>query len=143
MFGERLKLLRNERSMFQRNLAELLNVAPSTIGMYERGQRDPDTETIKFLAEYFNVSTDWLLGRTNDRIGIVEPDEGIARDNIKYKTYQEMLNKMIELLEKENIVSTVEKVDPKEAIELIFKHGASAAIEILKLRHQDKSNKES
>lgn len=65
MFGERLKILRTEKKMLQKELAELMKVSPSTIGMYERGQRDPDTNTLKFLAEYFNVSVDYLLGRSD------------------------------------------------------------------------------
>jgi len=62
MFGQRLKILRNKKGMLQKDLANLLKVSPSTIGMYERGKRDPDTETVVFLAKYFNVSTDYLLG---------------------------------------------------------------------------------
>ncbi|AKL95593.1 hypothetical protein CACET_c21460 [Clostridium aceticum] len=62
MFGKRLKIIRTEKGLLQKDLAELLNVSPSTIGMYERDQRDPDTNTLKFLAEHFNVSIDWLLG---------------------------------------------------------------------------------
>lgn len=62
MFGQRLKVLRNKKGMLQKDLANLLRVSPSTIGMYERGKRDPDTDTVVFLAKYFNVSTDYLLG---------------------------------------------------------------------------------
>ncbi|MFT9496303.1 helix-turn-helix domain-containing protein [Anaerosolibacter sp.] len=65
MFGERLKELRSKKDMTQQDLANLLNVSPSTVGMYEQGRRDPDTNTIKFLSDYFNVSTDYLLGQTN------------------------------------------------------------------------------
>lgn len=67
MFGERLKELRIGKNMLQKELADLLKVSPSTIGMYERGQRDPDTDTLRFLAEYFDVSIDYLLGRTDER----------------------------------------------------------------------------
>lgn len=62
MFGERLKIIRTENNLKQADLAALLNVSNSTIGMYEQGRRDPDTETIKFLAKHFGVTTDWLLG---------------------------------------------------------------------------------
>lgn len=65
LFGDRLKILRNEKGMTQSDLAKLLDISPSTIGMYEQGRRDPDTKTLKFLAEYFDVSIDYLLGRVN------------------------------------------------------------------------------
>lgn len=67
MFGIRLKELRKEKSINQKELATLLKVSASTIGMYEQGRRDPDTNTLKFLADYFDVSTDYLLGRTDER----------------------------------------------------------------------------
>ena len=63
LFGDRLKVLRNEKNMTQSELAKLLEVSASTIGMYEQGRRDPDTKTLTFLAEYFGVSIDYLLGR--------------------------------------------------------------------------------
>ena len=67
MFGDRLKLLRTEKGDTQKDLADLLDVSPSTIGMYERNQRDPDTATLRFLADYFAVSVDYLLDRTEFR----------------------------------------------------------------------------
>ncbi|WZL74078.1 helix-turn-helix transcriptional regulator [Clostridiaceae bacterium 35-E11] len=76
MFGQRLKELRKEKSLNQSEIGKLLNVSTSTIGMYEQGRRDPDTNTLKFLAEYFNVSVDYLLGRTDKReIAIIENDD--------------------------------------------------------------------
>ena len=64
-FGERLKFLRENKKMYQSELADKLGLAPSTISMYERGDRDPDTSTLTKIAEIFNVSTDYLLGRTD------------------------------------------------------------------------------
>jgi len=71
LFGDRLKLLRNEKNITQSDLAKLLEVSPSTVGMYEQGRRDPDTKTLAFLAEYFGVSIDYLL----DRIDVKNPYE--------------------------------------------------------------------
>ncbi len=82
MFGDRLRIARKERNLTQTDLARQLNVATSTIGMYEQGRRDPDTETVKFLASYFNVSTDWLLGVSNIR----NPYE--CKDDISIIKYQ-------------------------------------------------------
>lgn len=67
MFGDRLKKLRKEKDILQKDLADALKLSVSTIGMYEQGRRDPDTETLSAIAEYFNVSIDYLLGKTNDR----------------------------------------------------------------------------
>ncbi len=47
-------------------LAEKLNVAPSTISGYENGKRKPDMDTLAKLADYFQSSTDYLLGRTDN-----------------------------------------------------------------------------
>lgn len=62
-----LKQLRNEKKITQRELANLLNLSPSTIAMYETGQRKPDFETLQKIADFFDVSTDYLLGRTDIR----------------------------------------------------------------------------
>lgn len=62
MFKKRLRLLRKKYSVTQQVLADSLNLSSSTIGMYEQGRRDPDTETICALANFFGVTTDYLLG---------------------------------------------------------------------------------
>lgn len=65
MLGNRLKALRIERRKTQEDMAKLLGITRQAYGKYEIGKADPDNETLKKLAEYFNVSTDYLLGRTN------------------------------------------------------------------------------
>ena len=65
MIGERLKKLRKKAGMRQEDLARLLSLAPSTIAMYENGQRDPDTSTLDEMANIFDCSSDYLLGRTD------------------------------------------------------------------------------
>lgn len=60
--GQRIKLLRVEKGMSRKELAELLGVSPSTIGMYEQGRRNPDGNKIVKLCEVFSVSSDSLLG---------------------------------------------------------------------------------
>lgn len=67
MFGKRLKKLREEKKLTQEQLGKLVNLSQQTIGHYEVNRAKPDLETMRRLAEIFNVSTDYLLGRTDSR----------------------------------------------------------------------------
>jgi len=60
-FGEKLRALIEERYMTQKQVALNLNIAPSTMGGYVQGSSEPDFETLKILAKYFDVSSDYLL----------------------------------------------------------------------------------
>lgn len=61
----RLMQLRSERNMTQKELATILKMDPSTIANYESGERKPKYEHLLRIADYFGVSIDWILGRTN------------------------------------------------------------------------------
>ncbi|CUK34165.1 helix-turn-helix transcriptional regulator [Listeria monocytogenes] len=61
--GKRISELRNKRGISQIQLAKDLNVSTSTIGMWETDKRAIKDELIIQLADYFNVTTDYLLGR--------------------------------------------------------------------------------
>ena len=60
-FGEILRELLEERDFSQKQLAQELNLAPSTLGNYIRGIREPDFRTLKAFADYFQVSVDYLI----------------------------------------------------------------------------------
>lgn len=63
-FQNILKSLRTARSLTQDELSKQLKISRSTIGMYEKGAREPDFETLELIADFFNVDIDYLLGRT-------------------------------------------------------------------------------
>lgn len=63
-FASVIKRLRIERGITQEQLASMLKVSRSTIGMYETGSREPDFETCEAIADIFNVDMDYLLGRS-------------------------------------------------------------------------------
>lgn len=71
-FQNVFKTLRLAKGLTQDELAKSLGVSRSTIGMYENGSRNPDFETLELIADYFNVDTDYLLGRTNKSTYIPE-----------------------------------------------------------------------
>ena len=60
-FGENLRKLIEERDMTQKELAKQLNIAPSTLGSYVQNAREPDFATLRLLADFFDVSIDYLL----------------------------------------------------------------------------------
>ena len=63
MFSVRLKELREKLGMSQQKFANSFGVAQSTVGMWESGKREPNYEITQQIADYFNVSVDYLLGR--------------------------------------------------------------------------------
>ena len=67
-FGKILRELRNNSKLTQTELANSLGLAFSTISMYERGEREPDFETLEAIADYFNVSMDFLLGNSSKNL---------------------------------------------------------------------------
>lgn len=75
-FTDRLKNLRKEKGLYQKDLAKALNVGRTTIGNYEQGIRFPDKDILNDLADYFNVSIDYLLGRT------AHPEPSNANDDL-------------------------------------------------------------
>ncbi|OAD64143.1 hypothetical protein A7K95_06405 [Pediococcus parvulus] len=62
-FGEKLKEVRKQHQYTQKNVAEALFVSRKTVSSWETGRNLPDIETVNRLAEYFDVTTDELLGR--------------------------------------------------------------------------------
>lgn len=67
MFSIRLKELREESGLSQYSFAAKLGIAQSTVGNWEAGKREPNLDMIGRLADFFKVSTDYLLGRTDDK----------------------------------------------------------------------------
>lgn len=64
-FSNIFKALRQTSGYTQQEFADKIGISRSTIGMYETGAREPDFETLEIIADFFNVDTDYLLGRTN------------------------------------------------------------------------------
>ena len=83
-FGERLRELREDRDLTQKKIAEVLNVSPRMVGFYENGTSFlSDESQIIRLADFFGVTTDYLLGYSNDQC---------ERQNAKLKSMFENLN---------------------------------------------------
>lgn len=66
ILGSRIKRLREKHDLSQKEVAQSLGISNVQLSRYESGDRKPDPEMIKRIADYFNVPTDYLLGRTNN-----------------------------------------------------------------------------
>lgn len=64
-FAEKLKELRQQKGMTQSELAKLLNMQRSTLGMYETGKREPNFEILNMFANFFNVDMNTLMDMNN------------------------------------------------------------------------------
>ncbi len=62
-FPKRLRKLREKRRMNRKALGELCGLSKNIIGQYERGEREPTIRSLEKIADFFEVSTDYLLGR--------------------------------------------------------------------------------
>ncbi len=86
MIGDVIKHLRTEHNITQQDLAQLVGVKTSTVGMYETGARQPSYEIIIKIADYFSVSTDYLLGRIQAELSA---DEAVIAKEINMLTLEE------------------------------------------------------
>lgn len=69
-YGERLKGLRLSKDLKQSDLAEILGVSSSAIGTYERCERQPTYELLYQYAKYFNVSIDYILCLSDEKLTV-------------------------------------------------------------------------
>lgn len=134
MFSDRLKYLRTEKNLTQRDLANILDITSGAIGMYESGKRFPNSEILNKIADYFGVSMDYLMGRTDDpytSTQITKKESDIAKKMRKLR--EEIANEdglmldgeilseetkelLLQLLEKDEIAATLnnKKYIPKK-----------------------------
>ena len=118
-FRETLKRLRQRKNISQDELAKELNVKQYVISSWEIGRSEPNIEQIKFLSTYFNVPSDYLLGK--DVIIINDEKEfEIVTNHFKQDINDDIINEIVKLLEELNekdktkIVKIIE-----DAIELL------------------------
>lgn len=78
-FGDRLRILIEEKNITQKELSAQLNIAPSTVSSYAQNTREPDFETLKMIADYFKVTTDYLLGYKSSNTKTTSQEEDLLR----------------------------------------------------------------
>lgn len=114
--GQIITELRTEKGVYQKELAAYLKVSTGTVSNYEKGHHAPDLETLCRIADYFGVTTDYLLGRTGYRYDPADLNRPVSMDY----TMSDVINTFLEL-------------NP---------HSVSKAIDYAKLLIRDQSSEE-
>lgn len=70
--GEKLKTLRNERGLYQRDVAKALDIAVTTLSGYERNDRRPNPETLRQLSDFYGVTIDYLVAGAENTVNDLE-----------------------------------------------------------------------
>lgn len=130
-FGERMKQLRIENNLTQEELAKKLSLSKSNISKYESNDVEPNIDTLNKLATLFNVSLDYLLGKSNSRNPIEE--EALKE---KYPDVHDIEEAMEVLLKQPGLMLKGEVLDDEDKIIL-----ANAIQMGLRLAEQMKENK--
>lgn len=142
LFPERLTKLREKECMSRQQLADILGVSRASLEYYEKGKRTPDIEVLYKLSEHFNVTADYLIGRTDkcgestdenavcEYTGLsenaikalhilkIESVQGYIESNIEIKELSELIKK--KLIEDEEMINSTKR-DDKELLDLLSK----------------------
>lgn len=111
-FVSKLKELREERGIQQKELAELLHVSKSTISGWEVGRNEPQQDMLIKIANYFNITTDELLGRTDSFGNVIVRAGPVSGNNNTVNSH--------------NIIGTPTKPLSESDAELLHKYHAAS-----------------
>lgn len=113
----RLKELRTEKGLLQSDIAKIINKSERTVGFYESGERDMNTDTLAKLADFFNCSIDYLLGKSDVRNPEKQEDPlNLAKIGFNMKDYtpptekqKEQIRDLLEVILKDNKKGDIKK----------------------------------
>lgn len=140
--GSHIKMLRIERGMTQDDMVKNFEqvtghkISASGLSHYETDKRKPDPSLIGALADYFGVSADYIMGRTDDRKATVPADSGLHNENVKYKQYSEIFDQLHRRLIEEGILKEGQNMTPDQ-LRLFLALGEDTAVRILKSKGID------
>lgn len=105
--GGRIAFLRDQRGLTQEELATRLGISRAALSHYEKNRREPDTETLTKVADLFQVSLDYLVGRTQVATNTLDPEIRRFSDELELSD--------AELMERFSLTIDGRKLSPEEA----------------------------
>lgn len=105
----RLRELRLEKGLLQSDIAKIINKSERTVGFYETGDRDMGTETLAILSNFFEVTIDYLLGKSDERnpkeidpLGLAKIGFNMRDYNPPSETQKQQIKGLLEVIMKDN-----------------------------------------
>ena len=124
MLGERLTELRKGRNLTQEQFSSLINISRATYAQYEIDRRQPDYETLQNIADFYNVTTDYLLGRARNSDITYTSSKGfpflsVNENSVKYDSSTEQIRAAI--TSDPELAEFWEEISQREDLQLMFK----------------------
>ena len=94
-FNERFRILKDESKLSSKELSKQLNIAPSTLSYYLK-DREPNYDILVQIADYFDVTTDWLIGRETNVSKIENINNKLLKENVLLKKKLENINNILQ-----------------------------------------------
>ena len=141
-FSRTLSLLRQEKGLSQRAAAQALGISQALLSHYEKGIREPGLAFVVRACDYYNVSADFLLGRTLSRDGttIIEPDElydaSSEQDTASRGSVLALLNKKLLVNSIGLLFDLLGKVGSRRVIRAACAYLSTAVYNLFRLLHQ-------
>jgi len=114
---ERLKQLRLDKGLYQKDIAAYLGVDRTTYVKYENGSSEPDNKTLSRIADYFGVTVDYLLGREETKKPLVTP--AVTTDDEELIDILEELRSRPEMRMLFSLSKNATKQDVEDAVRII------------------------
>lgn len=141
-FSRTLALLRNEKGISQRSAAAALNVSQALLSHYENGIREPGLAFVVRACNYYNVSADFLLGRSMSRDGTIIltpeelPDESMSSDKSVRGSIYATLHKKLLVNSASMVFDLLGKLGRKDVIEAAAAYLGTACYKIFRMLHR-------
>lgn len=122
--GEKIRYLRTKNNITSKQLSKILDISESSISLYENGKRTPNIELIIRIADFFKVSTDFLLGVTDNPQKISQNDSEAD--------FSEILENIIAFLSSQNYI-VFDGKDVEGKMILVLKKNLNCVLENMRL----------
>ncbi|CEP93021.1 putative transcriptional regulator [[Clostridium] sordellii] len=135
MIGKRIKELRAQKDVTQKELADFIGLTPKMISFYEKEERFPPHDIILKLSDFFDVSTDYLLGKSNVRD--IKSNDNLIVIKENEKDVEELLEEtMCQILDQKGLMLNGQIVDDNDLV--LLRNAIRNGIELAKTMKKSK-----